>query len=273
MTIRSSSASGNTSLDAVVNDFKSEFRLSIPANARERERAFRLRHDVYCEELKYEPPTDAKRRLEYDEFDSHAIHCIIEHLPSAQVAGCMRVVLKGQLQGQNSEPHLSLLPLQAYARQRFTHPSLRPEHFPRHSVCEVSRLAVSHVFRKHRSNVAGIKEEDVSVAKGRPRHNPIPVGLSLFFAATAVVGMAQRQHVFAMMEPRFARLLKMSGLAFERIGELIDYHGPRAPFYIDQHQAERYLPERLVPLYEHIQQQLRPQLTSAMPHAMDTATL
>ncbi|EWH03361.1 hypothetical protein [Halomonas sp. BC04] len=89
------------------------------------------------------------------------------------------------------------------------------------------------------------------------------LGLSLFLAATAIVGLSERRHVFAMMEPRFSRLLKMSGLAFHKAGRVIDYCGPRAAYYIDQHQAERDMHETLRPLYRHIMTELAPQLAEA----------
>ncbi|PXY00263.1 hypothetical protein CR157_05860 [Halomonas sp. LBP4] len=248
------------SITELFDCFRNEFSFKLPCNEQEKRRAFHLRHDVYCAELHYEPPTDAERQLEYDVFDDHAIHCVVEHNQTGLTVGCMRVVLPRfgcDLSGRK-------LPLLTYGGQSLTHPSLHPDSFPRENICEVSRLAVHPSFRKARSNIAGVKEKDIHDLEAK--HRSLPVGLSLFFAATAIVGMAKRQHVFAMMEPRFARLLKISGLSFQQVGDLIDYHGPRAAFYIDQRQAETAMHEELKPLYRHIKQQLSPQLAAAMPH-------
>mgnify|MGYP003634997006 FL=1 len=40
------------------------------------------------------------------------------------------------------------------------------------------------------------------------------------------------KHVYVMMEPRLARSMKFVGINFIQLGEAIDYHGLRAPYYI-----------------------------------------
>jgi hypothetical protein len=59
-----------------------------------------------------------------------------------------------------------------------------------------------------------------------------------------------------MIEPKFNRLLKASGLHFQKAGETIDYCGYRAAYYIDQHKAENNLPEEIVFLYYHIKEKI-----------------
>ena len=41
------------------------------------------------------------------------------------------------------------------------------------------------------------------------------------------------KHVYVMMEPRLARSMKFVGIHFIQLGEAIDYHGLRAPYYIN----------------------------------------
>jgi N-acyl amino acid synthase of PEP-CTERM/exosortase system len=38
-----------------------------------------------------------------------------------------------------------------------------------------------------------------------------------------------------MMEPRLARSMRFVGIQFEQIGPVVDYHGKRAPYYINPH--------------------------------------
>ena len=267
MTSTPSPSRKRPSITELFDCFRNEFSFNLPVNEQEKRRAFHLRHDVYCSELHYEPPTDFERQLEYDDFDDCSIHCVVDHHKTGLAAGCVRVVLT-QIDGHLSSQKLPLL---TYGGQSLTHPSLHPDRFPLKNICEVSRLAVHPSFRKTRSNIAGIQEKDIHDLE--VKRQSLPVGLSLFFAATAIVGMANRQHVFAMMEPRFARLLKISGLKFQQVGDLIDYHGPRAAFYIDQHRAEAEMHDELKPIYRHIQRQLSPQLAAAMPPRRFTATI
>ena len=44
-----------------------------------------------------------------------------------------------------------------------------------------------------------------------------------------------------MVEPRLARSMRFVGLPFEQIGPVIDYHGKRAPFYIQPQSVEENL--------------------------------
>ncbi len=37
-----------------------------------------------------------------------------------------------------------------------------------------------------------------------------------------------------MMEPRLARSMGFVGIKFKQIGPVVDYHGKRAPYYINQ---------------------------------------
>jgi N-acyl amino acid synthase of PEP-CTERM/exosortase system len=50
-------------------------------------------------------------------------------------------------------------------------------------------------------------------------------------AATMCINTGIR-HVYVMMEPRLARSMKFIGINFQQLGDPIDYHGIRAPYYI-----------------------------------------
>jgi N-acyl amino acid synthase of PEP-CTERM/exosortase system len=41
------------------------------------------------------------------------------------------------------------------------------------------------------------------------------------------------EHAYVMMEPRLARSMKFIGIKFIQIGEPIEYHGLRVPYYIN----------------------------------------
>ena len=41
------------------------------------------------------------------------------------------------------------------------------------------------------------------------------------------------QHTYVMMEPRLARSMSFVGIKFEQLGPVVDYHGKRAPYYIN----------------------------------------
>ncbi|WP_440906460.1 acyl-homoserine-lactone synthase (plasmid) [Catenovulum sp. SX2] len=97
------------------------------ANTNDMPQIFKLRYQIYCEELGYFPNL-AKKRLETDEYDSDAIHCVIEHKLTGKIVGCMRVV----------KSNLSRLPLSTY----LPHVKLKERDI------EISRVAVDPQYRQ-----------------------------------------------------------------------------------------------------------------------------
>ncbi|MGR2739359.1 PEP-CTERM/exosortase system-associated acyltransferase [Billgrantia sp. Q4P2] len=242
-----------------VREFLEQYRFIIARSQSSRYRAYALRHQVFREELQYRLGEDTDLPFEKDAHDKHSILCLLNHRASSSDAGCLRVVLPIDNAGQPQR-----LPLEESCSHGLTDPQLHPDRFERSSLCEVSRLAVHPDFRRTRECALGLREQDLQPLEHNRLPPPSPlVTLSLFLAATAIVGLSGRRHVFSMMEPRFARLLKISGLKFRQVGDIIDYCGPRAAYYIDQHQAERDLKSSLRPLYRHIKSTLAPQMANA----------
>lgn len=237
------------------------FRLAEDAETRRR--IFRLRYDIYCEELGYEAPADPRHHLEFDAHDERAILCLIEHKDSGLAAGCMRLVLPDA----GPDARDCRLPLQEHGAGSLTHASLHPARLSREQVCEISRLAISPLFRKHSTTDeidSLVRQRHAFSAAERETFPLIVIGL--FLATYALLGLARRPHAFAMMEPRLPRLLRMSGFHFTRVGETIEFHGRRNAFYIDQRRVEAEMNRDLMPLYRHIMATLAPQLDGAMPH-------
>ncbi|WFE71273.1 PEP-CTERM/exosortase system-associated acyltransferase [Halomonas sp. M1] len=241
--------------------FDRHFSLIIAQTTDEKIRAFSLRHAVFNEELNYKLGDTPHQNIEKDIHDQHSILCLLHHKETGIDVGCVRVVLINK-QRFSSSPSL---PLEEYYHKSLFTSHQHPRYFASESVCEVSRLAVHPGFR--RKSAADINNHESSI-----RESPALVSLSLFLAATAIVGIAQRHHVFAMLEPRFNRLLGASGLHFQQVGELIQHCGERAAFYIDQRVAEHHLPEKIVPLYQLIKSGLATQLAYANTPAFSDAT-
>lgn len=191
-----------------------------------KQEVYSLRHQVYCEELHYED--EKPDHIECDEFDERAIHCCIRHLGSQQLAGTLRLIT-----AHNAD---ELLPLQKFCSAALTDTKLHPERFLPRQICEISRLAVPAAFRKRQSDqfagvaTGAINESTFSVQE--LRFFPY-IAISLYMAAIAMTYKTRRFHTFVMMEPRLARSLNFVGIYFQPIGPCIDYHGKRAPYYID----------------------------------------
>ncbi|GAA0626278.1 PEP-CTERM/exosortase system-associated acyltransferase [Halomonas beimenensis] len=242
--------------------FRDQFSFILAQDEETRRRIYRLRYDIYCEELGYEEPADPSRHLEQDEYDAHSIQCLIEHRQSGLAAGCMRLVLP---EGP-SDAGLPPLPLLQHCADSLNHDTLHPSRLRQEDVCEISRLAISPLFRRRSTDeeIEDIVKTRYAFTEAERQTFPLIV-VGLFLATYSMLGLARRPHAFAMMEPRLPRLLRMSGFYFTRVGESIDFHGKRSAFYIDQRQVEKDMNRELLPLYRHIQAELTPQMPAALP--------
>ncbi|MBB3231253.1 PEP-CTERM/exosortase system-associated acyltransferase [Halomonas stenophila] len=249
--------------------FRNEFTFKLAQDDATRKRVFRLRYDVYCAELGYEHPENPSHHQEHDAHDAHAIQCLVEHRKSGLAAGCVRLVLpKSREEGGGQT-----LPLQEYGGNSLNHETLHPSRFCQRSICEISRLAISPLFRKRstREEIASIVLTNHAFTEAERETFPLIV-IGLFLATYALLGLSKRPHAFAMMDPRLPRLLKMSGFYFTKVGETIEFHGKRSAFYIDQRQVEKDMHAELMPLYQHIKATLAPQIEGALPNVAAEST-
>ncbi|GMM68913.1 hypothetical protein MTsDn1_22080 [Alteromonas sp. MTD1] len=191
-----------------------------------KQNSYNIRHKVYCEELAFEEPNE--QRLENDEFDEFSIPCLIKHKTTSNYAGTVRLVRPTQDSQQ--------LPIEKYCLNSITHSDLSPSNFDRKEVCEISRLAVPKEFRKRQMDkysgaALGVINES-TYSEEELRCFPF-IAIGLYFSAAAMVIHNQIKHTYVMMEPRLARSMSFVGIQFEQIGPVVDYHGKRAPYYIN----------------------------------------
>ena len=164
------------------------------------EQAYRLRHQVYCLERGYESGVND---LETDAYDKHARHVVLCLRGCGTVIGTVRMILPQMRQPTRS------FPMQAVC-DRTTLNAV-----PLRSTVEVSRFAVSKERR------------DVS---------PAAASLSRLALVKGLVQLSQQvgvTHWCAVMERTLLRLLRSSGIHFEAIGPMIEYHGLRQPAFCE----------------------------------------
>ncbi|QEA37742.1 PEP-CTERM/exosortase system-associated acyltransferase [Pistricoccus aurantiacus] len=240
--------------------FSRNFKFKLAISQEDKNRVYGLRYKVFCQELKGDMPQDRIRGLEYDHYDLRSILCFIEHARTGIIAGCMRLIMPCikdpcNLQRLSLE---DLVPAESYVSK------LNPYIIPRNELCEVSRLAISPLFRKNsKKNLCNQTEvNELFTQKEIEDFSYLVVGL--FLATYALVGLTNRRHVYAFMEERLPRLLSRSGFYFDGVSKTIEFHGKRKVFYIDHSQAEKEMHESLKPLYKRIWQELEPQLAILM---------
>lgn len=215
----------------IANHFAQYLQPGIASSAQLKREVYALRHQVYCEELHFE--AEKPDQIETDAFDERSIHCCIRHLGSQNLAGTLRLITSNS----PTEP----LPIQQFCGHALTHSELHPSQFLPREICEISRLAVPATFRKRQVDqfeggaTGAINEASFSAQE--LRFFPY-IAISLYMSAIAMTYKTRRFHVFVMMEPRLARSLGFVGIYFQPIGPAIEYHGKRAPYYIDSRQIK-----------------------------------
>lgn len=214
----------------------------------EKAAAFRIRHSVYCEDLGWEAVRPDG--METDEYDAHALHCLIRSRATGDYIGYVRLV-----RAAPDNPHAPL-PFERTCGPALQRSLLDPATLPRNRIAEVSRLAIVGQFRRRRGEKhtpAGTIEESES-GNQQPRFAWLLIGLYMgVFAIAARHGL---EHLFLLSEPRLARHLNKIGITNTQIGQPTEHRGSRVPAVMDVNQVIENLEPLLKSVFTHVNAQL-----------------
>jgi N-acyl amino acid synthase of PEP-CTERM/exosortase system len=221
----------------------SKYFAAMPALTDELRRvAYRIRHDVYCRELAYEPVRPDG--IETDAYDAHAAHCLVRSKADQDYIGCVRLVFA------RPDDARFELPVERLCAATLDRTIVDPARLPRQSIAEVSRLAVISRYRRRKGEAnrpAGIEERDFGTPE-RPRFPYLTVGLYL-----AMMAQARRHGIktlFFLTEVRLAKQIGRLGVRLQRIGGPIEHRGQRVPSLLRVDEAIDGLGPLLRPFYD-----------------------
>ncbi len=185
-----------------------------------RDEVYRIRHQVYCEELAFEPQRPDKR--ESDEYDAHSLHLLIRSVQIGEFIGCTRLV-----RARPGDPSY-LLPFEKSCAATLDRSIVDPAKLPRDTIGEFSRLAVLGRFRKRQGEekyAGGLIEKFGTLTQ--PRFPYIQAGLYL---GTIELGRLNGvETLFILTEERLAHHLRRLGVKIKSIGPPIEHRGQRLP--------------------------------------------
>lgn len=203
-------------------NFRAIFTIECGSNKTLIKDAQHLRYDIFCEDNNIIPSDNLRERIEEDEYDTRASHCLIRHKETGVGVATTRLVLFDK----NDEK--ALYPTEKVGKY------VRPEGYniwniPREEIGEISRTAISRFKGKNKdgkylSNVK-ISKEDLKII--REWYPYLLLGLF-----RGIVDMSCLHGVecwYTTMEKRLNRLLRRSGVHFQDVGEPIEFHGKRQP--------------------------------------------
>lgn len=241
---------------SVASNFSQYFQIKFANTKALRQEAFKIRYGVYADELGWEPENDSK--METDECDDYAFHCLLEHKRTGAFAGCVRLVIPPV-----NNPSLPL-PFESHCLSSARKDVIDSTQLPRGSFGEISRLAVLADFRrreKEEKTPFVIKEVNPKTVYTEDERRNFPnIAMGLYLAAVSLSDICNHGGMFVMMEPRLNRRLKRFGLPFVQCGDEMDYHGMRAMFYLDRKGFNAELNPELLELYNIIRDDLLNQL-------------
>lgn len=188
-----------------------------------------LRYQVYCLENGFEKADAFPDGLERDGFDPSSVHSLIRHRDSGNFAGCVRLVLP------NLDEPASPFPIELQCGEMFDHRVLEKYYLPRRGLAEISRFAVSKMFKRRIAESPSISGASLKAVYEENAYDSqlrrlLPhITLGLFNAIVTMSATNGVSHWYAIMEPTLMRLLGRFGIHFNPIGPMVDYHGKRQP--------------------------------------------
>jgi N-acyl amino acid synthase of PEP-CTERM/exosortase system len=250
-------------MESLAYNFSRYFKIALGITRQQQRHAFAIRHQVYAEELGWEPINQA--RLETDACDDYAYHCLLEHKRSGDIAGCVRLVIPALATSDAPLPcQLHQVPLTA---------SQQEELFTKGNIGEISRLAVPSSFRR-RAHEAGrpfILDENNSTTlySEEERRNFPNISIGLYLAAIAMVDISGLHQVLVVMEPRLQRLLNRYGLVFRQLSDVFYLRGDRALFHLPRSELTSNMGDGILEFYQHIHGDLSNQWLEHLQLARD----
>ncbi|WP_374260029.1 PEP-CTERM/exosortase system-associated acyltransferase [Zoogloea sp.] len=202
--------------------FRKYFEVVAAFDEARRNEVYGIRHEVYCEELGFEPVRPDRREI--DDNDRHSLHCLMRTSTAPQtLVGCNRLVLA------RPEDPAHPLPFEHACSATLDRSIIDPAREPRGSIAEVSRLAVRAHYRRRKgeTKTALALSDDDFGTKEQPRFPYIPIGLYL-----AVIALAKREGIetlFMLTEPRLADHFSKLGVKITQIGGPVEHRGIRVP--------------------------------------------
>lgn len=223
------------------NIFKQYFEIVPAFSDTLKDEVYRVRHQVYCEDLEYEPTRSDKR--ETDEHDPYSLHLLMRSVKTNEFVGCTRIV-----RYRPEDPHYPL-PFETTCATTLDRSIVDPARLSRHSIAEVSRLAVIASYRRRkgeRNSTIGISSEDFGTSN-QPRFPFIPIGL--YLGTTELARLHGIDTVFVLTEERLASHFGKLGFNLQYIGSPIEHHGTRVPSMMSVSATISNMRINLLPLY------------------------
>lgn len=249
MSVISAQVKKMVELTTLHRHFQDYFRVVPAVTEKLVEEAQRIRHQVYCQELGWEPVKEDG--LERDYYDQYSVHCLLRSVSRESFIGCIRLVLP-------TDDGVGLhLPLQKACDGKLYPGHPDPVALANIEVAEVSRLAITSDFRRRRhekGKVVSFPDQEVSLSDRR-KFPYIPV--ALYLGMMEIAAQRNINNLYFLTEPLLAKHFGRLGGELELVGEGIEHRGLRKPYLMDVETVMRKVRLVLRPLIRVIRKDIR----------------
>ncbi len=231
------------------------FSLFIADTPELQQEVYKIRYQVYCEELEHQPKEAFPDGMEQDLYDSRSIHCLLKHQPSDRFIGCVRLVLC----------NLEQLEAQFPLEEQFYH-DFKLTETASYNYAEISRLAVIGDFRQRQGENASsvgllfFDNQTDSFSISTERRVFSLALLSLYLSCTSLLLSLNINNAFTIMDARISRQLKLCGLPSCLIGDFVNFHGKKAPFLLSPINVMNSMDQEILALFNAIHSELKIQI-------------
>src|SRR5687768_10718955 len=142
------------------NAFKQYFEIIPAYSSALKDEVYRIRHQVYCEDMEFESPQPDRREI--DAHDPFSLHLLMRSVKTNEFVGCTRIV-----RPRPENLHYPL-PFETTCAATLDRSIIDPAVLPRHRIAEVSRLAVISRYRRRKgeaNSAIGFSHEDFGTPK------------------------------------------------------------------------------------------------------------
>lgn len=221
----------------------------VPALTPElRQEVYRIRHKVYCEDLKFEAQRESGQEI--DAYDAHSVYGLVQSVTSNEYVGCARLILP------NPADLNAPFPVEVSCKETIDPKIFNVQAVPRSSVAEVSRLAVVAAYRRRKGEErqpAPVSDDSFGSVK-QPRFPYIPI--ALYFGCAALARRHGIDNVLVLTEPRLANHFRKLGMDIREIGGGIEHRGFRVPSVINARTFPQDIQFALRSFYQLIEQEI-----------------
>jgi N-acyl amino acid synthase of PEP-CTERM/exosortase system len=185
---------------------------------------YSIRYQVYCEEMDFENKNNFPLEQEFDEYDSHSVHFIVNHKPSGHWVGDMRLIIKDD----------QLLPIE---RLCILNENINND--ASGLSVEISRLCLLKEIRRRSTDSLppfGIGDYDIGIKDANLNHfrcDNRDIIWGMIYAAAVYSYYHGMSHWYYMTTRALDKILRKGGLNMMVIGEPCQHKGIRYPFKMD----------------------------------------